>query len=76
MESEFLFATMFNLGINLIYTILALVLGIVALVVIDKKLLKSIIVEDELKNGNIAIAIFASTILIFVALIVSFGLKG
>lgn len=76
MESQILFATLFNLGINLLYTILALLLGVIALILIDKKLLKSIKIEDELKKGNIAIAIFASTILIFIALIVSFGLKG
>lgn len=76
MESQILFATLFNLGINLLYTVLALLLGVIALILIDKKLLKSIKIEDELKKGNIAIAIFASTILIFIALIVSFGLKG
>jgi hypothetical protein len=76
MNTEFLFATLFNLGINLVYTILALVIGVTALVVIDKKLLKSTEVEKELKEGNLAIAIFSSTVLLFVALIVSFGLKG
>ena len=30
MQSEFLFATFFNLGINMLYTILALILGVVA----------------------------------------------
>jgi hypothetical protein len=76
MNTEFIFATLFNLGINLVYTILALFLGVAALVVIDKKLLKSTEVEKELKAGNVAIAIFSSTVLLFVALIVSFGLKG
>lgn len=76
MDSQFLFATLFNLGINLVYTVLALVIGVFALVIIDRKLLKSTEVETELKNGNIAIAIFSSTVLLFVALIVSFGLKG
>lgn len=76
METQVLFATLFNLGINLLYTILALILGVVALILIDKTLLTKIKIEDELKKGNIAIAIFASTILIFIALIVSFGLKG
>ena len=76
MNTEFLFATMFNLGINLVYTVLALVIGVLALVVIDKKLLKSTEVEKELKEGNVAMAIFSSTVLLFVALIVSFGLKG
>lgn len=76
MEYQIIFATLFNLGVNLLYTILALFLGVAALIVIDKKLLKKIEVQDELKNGNIAIAIFSSTILLFIALIVSFGLKG
>ena len=76
MELQFLYASLFNLGINLIFTILALFIGVIALVVIDKKLLKKVEIEEELKKGNIAIAIFASTILLFVALIVSFGLKG
>ena len=76
MGSEFLYATMFNLGINLLYTFLALAVGVFSLILIDKKLLKTIDIEEELKKGNMAIAVFASTILLFVALIVSFGLKG
>ena len=76
MQSEFLTATLFNLGLNLLYTLLALLIGMVALLIIDKKLLKHVDIEAELKNGNIAVSIFASTILVFVALIISFGLKG
>lgn len=76
MESEFLIATLVNIGINLIYTLLALVIGIIGLKVVDDKLLKHVNIQEELKNGNMAVAIFASTILIFVALIVCFGLKG
>ncbi|AQQ68948.1 DUF350 domain-containing protein [Microbulbifer agarilyticus] len=76
MQTEFLTATLFNLGLNLLYTILALLIGMVALLLIDKKLLKHVDIEGELKNGNVAVAIFASTILIFVAMIISFGLKG
>ena len=76
MQPEFLTATLFNLGINLLYTVLAIFVGMVALLVIDKKLLKHVDIQQELKNGNIAVAIFASTILVFVAMIISFGLKG
>ncbi len=76
MNMEFIFATLFNLGMNLVYTVVALFIGVSALVVIDKKLLKSMEVEKELKAGNVAIAIFSSTVLLFVALIVSFGFKG
>jgi uncharacterized membrane protein YjfL (UPF0719 family) len=76
MGNEIFYATLFNLGTNLLYTVIALCIGVAALVIIDKKLLKSIEIDEELRKGNIAVAIFASTILLFVALIVSFGLKG
>ena len=76
MGGEFFLATIFNLAMNLLYTIIALFIGIFALQIIDKKLLKSIDIEQEIKNNNMAVAVFSSTILLFVALIVSFGLKG
>ena len=76
MQTEFLLATIFNLIMNLVYTIIALFIGILALKLIDKKLLTSVDIEKELKNNNIAVAIFSATILLFVAFIVSFGLKG
>ncbi len=76
MESDFIFATLLNLGINLVYTVVALIVSVVSLIVIDKKLLKGVSIEEEMKKGNIAVAIFASTILLFVALIVTFGFKG
>lgn len=76
MGSDFLLATLFNLSVNLVYTVVALMVGVLALKFVDKKLLDKVDIEQELKNNNIAVAIFASTILLFVALIVSFGLKG
>jgi uncharacterized membrane protein YjfL (UPF0719 family) len=75
-ETQFIISTAVSLVINLFYTILALIIGIAGLKFVDYKLLKSIDLEEEIKKGNLAAAIFASTILIFVALIVSFGLKG
>jgi len=76
MEADFISATMLNLGINLLYTIITLFVCLAALLVIDKKLLKGISLEEEMKKGNMAVAVFASTILMFVALIVTFGFKG
>ena len=76
LETQFIISTAVSLVINLIYTILALIIGITGLKFVDYKLLKSVDLEDEIKKGNLAAAIFASTILIFVAVIVSFGLKG
>jgi len=76
MQWDFIIATAVNLSINLAYTLLALFIGVKALLIIDEKLLKNMSIEEELKNGNVAVAIFASSILVFVALIVTFGFKG
>ncbi|AFU99283.1 DUF350 domain-containing protein [Simiduia agarivorans] len=76
MQWDFLLATLMNLSVNLVYTLVALFVGVKALMLIDDKLMKHISFEQELKNGNVAVAIFASSILIFVALIVTFGFKG
>lgn len=76
MDFSFFVGTLFNLGINLLYTIIALLLGVVALKFVDKQLLKDVDIQQQLQNGNLAVSIFASTILLFVAIIVSFGLKG
>ena len=75
MEYEFLSASLINLIINLAYTIVALIVGVYGLLWVDKKLLKNIDIEEEMKKGNVAVAIFASTILIFVALIIAFGFR-
>lgn len=76
MSSDFLIATLFNLGINLVYTIVALVVAVVALLWVDRKMMPSISFEEELRKGNVAVAIFASSLMLFVALIVTFGFKG
>lgn len=76
METEFFNAAMINLAINMIYTMLAFMVGVGAILVIDKVVYAKIDFEEELKKGNIAVGIFFSTILIFVAIIVSFGFKA
>ena len=76
MTTDFFVATLVNLVVNLSYTLVALFVGVLALRVIDDKLLSNISIEEEMKKGNIAVAIFASTILLFVAMIVTFGFRG
>ena len=75
MDLGFISASLINLAINLSYSILALVVGVYGLLWVDDKLLKNIDLEEEMKKGNVAVAIFASTILIFVALIIAFGFR-
>ncbi|HDZ15883.1 hypothetical protein LCGC14_0897760 [marine sediment metagenome] len=76
MELEFFSASLINLIINLSYSIIAIVVSVYALFWVDKKLLKEIDIEAELKKGNIAVAIFAASILMFVAIVIAFGFKG
>jgi uncharacterized membrane protein YjfL (UPF0719 family) len=61
--------------VNLGYTISALVIAVISLKLVDKLLLRKLDIEEELKKNNLAVAIFASSILVFVALIVTIGLR-
>ncbi|TKB53348.1 DUF350 domain-containing protein [Ferrimonas aestuarii] len=76
MEIEFFSASLINLAINLGYSVIAIIVSVYALFWVDKKLLKGIDIEAEIKGGNVAAAIFASAILIFVAIVMAFGFKG
>ncbi len=76
MTLDFLVASFFNLGVNILQTLVALLVAVLGLQFIDRKLLKHIDIEQELQKGNIAVSIFASTILLFVAILVVFGLRG
>ena len=75
MKTDFLYVTIFNLSVNLVYAGLSVVVGVAALGFIDKKLFKKLDFQEEIKQGNIAAAILAATILIFIAIVMSFGLK-
>ncbi|HRE17722.1 MAG TPA: hypothetical protein PLW86_11775 [Rhodocyclaceae bacterium] len=76
MNTDFLNATVFNLGLNLAHAIFGLIVGVLGLRFVDSVVLKSLDIEEELKKGNIAVAIFASTLMLFIALLLSFGLRG
>jgi uncharacterized membrane protein YjfL (UPF0719 family) len=76
MNWEFFQATLFNLSINIVYAVISLVVAILALGFVDRVLLTKVDIQQELKNNNVSVAIAASSILLFVALIISFGLKG
>jgi len=57
------------LAVNLVYAIIALFVGVLALRFLDRFLLKKIDLEEEIRKGNIAAAILAGTLLLFVAII-------
>ncbi|MBP7370407.1 MAG: hypothetical protein KA902_03115 [Arenimonas sp.] len=76
MTTDFLIASFFNMGVNILQTIFALIVGVLGLQFVDKRLLKHLDIEQELQKGNLAVAIFASSIMLFVGIVLSFGLRG
>ncbi|EDY85196.1 hypothetical protein VDG1235_4831 [Verrucomicrobiia bacterium DG1235] len=76
MDFNFLLASFANLLLSVTYTVISLFCGVYAIKLIDHFLLKKIDIEEELKKNNTSVAIFASSLLIFVAIIISFGLRS
>lgn len=71
MEISTLESSLMLMGINLAYAVLSLFIGVIALVIIDKFIFKDVDFIAEIKNGNIAVAIFQSVILLFIGVVVS-----
>ena len=74
MGSEFIQSTMILLVVNLIYALVALVVGVLAVLGIDHFLFRKIDFQEEIAKGNIAAAIFAGVLLLFVAIIIGTSL--
>ncbi|QGX40614.1 DUF350 domain-containing protein [Permianibacter aggregans] len=62
-------------GINIAYAVIALVISVIALVLIDKFIYRKIDFIEEIRDGNIAAAIFYSTLLLFVGVVVAIALS-
>jgi uncharacterized membrane protein YjfL (UPF0719 family) len=75
MEISSIEQTLTFLGINLVYALITLLVSVFALVVIDKYVFTKIDFIEEIKNGNIAAAMFQSTILIFIGLVVAVSMS-
>jgi len=74
MDWEFIRATSVLLLINLVYAIVALCAGVLAIRLLDKIVFKKIDLEEEIQKGNLAAAIFGSVLLLFVAIIIGLSL--
>jgi uncharacterized membrane protein YjfL (UPF0719 family) len=74
MDWSFVRASGVMLLMNLAYAVVALFVGVLAMRVLDRFMLKKIDLEEEIGKGNIAAAIFASTLLLFVAIIIGLAL--
>ena len=62
--------------VNLIYTVLAIGLAVFAVRMVDEKVFTKIDFQEEIKKGNLAAAVLLAAMLIFIAIVVSSGLKG
>jgi uncharacterized membrane protein YjfL (UPF0719 family) len=71
MDAQFWRATAVTLAINLVYALVALVVGVLAVRFIDRRLYPEIDFMEEIKKGNMAAAVFAGVLLLFVALILA-----
>ena len=71
MDQQFWKATAITFVINLVYTLVALVLGAAAVRWIDKRMYPEIDFMEEIRKGNVAAAIFAGVLLMFVAVIMA-----
>ena len=74
MDWKFVTASSAMLLVNLVYAIVALFVGVLALRLLDRLILKKVDLEEEIRKGNIAAAILAGTMLLFVAIILGLTL--
>lgn len=66
---DYVKARCLNLVVNLVYAVVALTVSVAAVRVIDRVFYPKVDFEEEIKRGNIAAAIFAGVLLLFVALL-------
>lgn len=57
--------------INLVYAVISLFISVIALLLIDKFVFRNIDFIEEIKKGNMAVAVFQSVILLFIGFVVS-----
>ena len=64
-------ATATSLGVHLVFGVLAMFVGAIAVLGVDRFVLRRISLEEEIGKGNIAAAIFAGSMWIALALIMT-----
>ena len=68
-ELSLIRASALSLGIHLVFGIVALFVGAIAIKLVDRWILKRIDLEEEIARGNLAAAVFAGSVWIALALI-------
>lgn len=71
MDMQFVKASAFMLTLNLVYALLGFILAVIAILAVDKLFLRRLSLEEEIKKGNMAAAVFASALVIAAVFAVS-----
>lgn len=73
---EMMIPMIMTMIVNLIYTVLAIALAVFAVRFVDDKIFIKIDFQEEIKKGNLAAAVLLGAMVIFIAIVISSGLKG
>ncbi len=68
-EMSLIRASALSLGVHLVFGVVALFVGALAIKLLDRWILKRIDLEEEIARGNLAAAVFAGSVWIALALI-------
>jgi hypothetical protein len=71
MDLQFVQASSFMLIVNLIYSLLGFTLAVCAIAIVDKLFLRKLCLQEEIRKGNLAAAIFASALVLAAVFAVS-----
>lgn len=75
MNDVFLWPTVVTLLVSLIFGLVGLVLAVITIKLIDHFIYREIDFMEEIARGNMAAAIFAAALLLFVAIILGNALR-
>lgn len=70
-DDQFWKATAVTLAVHVVYALITLVLGVLAVRLIDRRLYPEIDFIEEIKRGNLAAALVYGVLLVFVAVILA-----
>jgi uncharacterized membrane protein YjfL (UPF0719 family) len=71
MDMDFAKASAVMLAINLLYAFLGIVIAVIGIKLVDLFFLRRVDLEEEIKKGNIAAAIFASALILGATMIIA-----
>jgi hypothetical protein len=71
MNHAIVVANLMTMGLNLAYAIVAMIIGIITIKAIDRFMFPQIDFVEEIKKGNMAVALFVSVGILFFAIVLS-----